>query len=94
MYRVVGRHSQKSGSGQEALLDLRDWSGKPPGYPGMVERLSRVSGNGRKTLPYVQEWSGGPPKCPGVIGRLSRMSGSCREAILEVRVTISDVPEW
>ena len=35
------------GSGREALLDIREWSGGPPGCPGVVGRSSRMSGSGR-----------------------------------------------
>ena len=61
-----------SGSSQEALLEVRQWSGGPPGSSGVVGRLSRMSGR-------VLEWSGVPLKCPGVDGRPSRMSWSVRE---------------
>ena len=43
-----------SGSGWEALLDVREWSGIPPEWPGVVKRLSRMSGSGQETLPDVQ----------------------------------------
>ena len=35
-----------SGSGQEALLDVREWSSGPPGCPGVVERPYRTSRSG------------------------------------------------
>ena len=69
---VVGTPSQMSGSGREALPDVREWSGGPPRCPGEVGRLSRMSwkgrgpsrmsGSGREALPYFQERSGGPPE--------------------------------
>ena len=39
-----------SGSDREALPDVREWLGGPPGYPGVVGRLSRMSGWGREAL--------------------------------------------
>ena len=80
-----------SGSGQEALLVVREWSGDPSkcpdglsGYPGVVERPSRLSGSGREALPNVREWSGGPPECQGRVGRRSQMSVSGSKALPEV----------
>ena len=56
---------------QESLLDIRKWSGGPPGCPRVVGRPTRMSGSGRKTLwmsgsgrealQDVREWSGSPP---------------------------------
>ena len=48
-----------SGSGLEALPDVREWSGCPPECPGVVRRPSRMSVCGCETLPDVREWSGG-----------------------------------
>ena len=80
-----------SGSGLEALPDVRECSGGPPRCPGVFGRLavypeevgrpSRMSGSGREPLPDVQEWSRQPPGCPGEVGRPSRMAGSGREAL-------------
>ena len=53
---------QLTGSSQEALSDVWEWSG---GRPGCL--------NGRDAVPVVQQLSGGPPSCLGVVGRLSRM---------------------
>ena len=44
-----------SGSGREALGDLREWSGGPPKCPGVVERLTEIYGSGREALPDVRE---------------------------------------
>ena len=44
-----------SGSGHEALPDVREWSGVPPGCPGVVVRPSRLFGSGRATLTDVRE---------------------------------------
>ena len=52
---MIGRPSQMSGSGWEALPDVREWSGGPPGYPGVVAKLSRMSVIGRETLLNVRE---------------------------------------
>ena len=61
MSGVVGRPSRMSGSGREALPDVREWSGGPPGCLGVVGRTSRMSGSSREVLPDVREWLGGPP---------------------------------
>ena len=39
----------------EALPDVRECSGVPPGCPGVVGRPSRMSGSGRETLLDVRE---------------------------------------
>ena len=43
-----------SGSGQEAIPNVREWSEGPPGYSGVVQRPSRISGSGRKAIPNVR----------------------------------------
>ena len=58
-------------SGREALPDVREWSGDPPGYP-------RVVGG-------THVWSVIPPGCGGVVRKQSRMSGNSRKALLNVR---------
>ena len=45
------------GSGREALPDVWEWSGCPPGCPSVVRRPSRMFGSGRETFPDVREWS-------------------------------------
>ena len=55
--------SRKSVSCRDAIQDVREWSGGPPGRQLVIAR------------PDVWEWWGGPPGCLGVIGRPSRMSG-------------------
>ena len=68
-----------SRSGLESLSDVREWSGGPPGCPGVVGRPFRMVGrparmstsgreailNGRVDLPDVQEWSGGHSEWSG-----------------------------
>ena len=54
-----------SGSGQETIPDVREWSrvfpdvwkwtGGPPKCPGVVGRSTRVSGSGREALTGVLE---------------------------------------
>ena len=53
-----------SWSGQEALPEVREWSGGPPECSGVVERPSRMSESVRDALPDVREWSGDPSECP------------------------------
>ena len=68
MSEVVRRPSWMSGSGQEAVLDVREWSGDVPELPGVVGRPYRMSGSGGESLLDVREWSEGPCRCTGVIG--------------------------
>ena len=85
---------QMSGSGQENLPDVREWSRGPTGCPvvvsrpsrmsGVVRRPSRMCGIGREAHQDARERSGGPHECAGVIGRPSRMCGSGREALQDV----------
>ena len=93
-----------SGSGGEALSDVRELSGCPPGCPGEIGRLSRMSGSSREALKNVQEWSGGPPGCLGgplgcmaAYGRPSQMSASGWEPSRmsgSGREALLDVREW
>ena len=53
-----------SSIGWEALPNVREWSGSPPGCLQMVEMHSRLSVMGRKAIPDVREWSGGLLGCP------------------------------
>ena len=50
-----------SGSGREALTDVREWSGGLPKCPGEVGRPYRMFECGQEALPNVRDWSGGPP---------------------------------
>ena len=62
---------QAIGSGWEAILEVREWSGGHPGClagveyplgcPGVVGMSSRRSGGGREVHAEVREWSGGFP---------------------------------
>ena len=83
-----------SGSFWKAIMVIREWSGCPPGCPGVFGRPTRMPGrpsrmfrSGRESLQDVREWSGGPPGCTGVVGSHSRMFGSGRE-------TLPDIWEW
>ena len=60
-----------SGTGPEALPDVRVWSGYPPRFPRVVGRPFRMFGSGCEALPVVR--------------RPFRMSGSGREAFPNVR---------
>ena len=73
--------SRMSGSGREAILDVREWSGGPPGCLGVVERTSRMSGSCQETLSDC-----GRPSQMGMVGSPSSMSESGREAFPEFRV--------
>ena len=64
---MVGRPSRISRSGRKSLTKVREWSGVPPGGPGVVGRPSWTSRSGQEALPEVREWSGVPPGGPGVI---------------------------
>ena len=69
-----------SGSGWEALPDVREWLGGPHRCPGVVGRPSQVFKSGWEALPDVREWLKGYPECPGVVRRPSRMSESGRRS--------------
>ena len=43
----------------EALPDVREWPGFPPGCPGVAGRPSLMFGNVGEAFPNVREWSGG-----------------------------------
>ena len=45
-----------SGSGREALTNVRDMSGVPPGCPGVVGRPYPMSAIGQEALNNVQNW--------------------------------------
>ena len=63
-----------SESGLKALPGVWEWSGGPPGCPGVVRRPSRFSGSVRV-----------PSRLSGSGRRPSRMSGSGQEAFPDVR---------
>ena len=44
-----------SGSGQQALPDVRQWSGDPSDCLGLVGKPSRMSRSGRESFPDVRE---------------------------------------
>ena len=50
-----------SGIGQEALLDVREWSRGPAGCPRQVGRTSRMIGSGREALIEILDFSRDPP---------------------------------
>ena len=94
--RLVGMPFRMSGSGREALLNVREslkalsdvqlWSGVPTGFRGVVGRPTGKSGCERETLPDVRLWSGGLPGSPGMVGRSSQMYRSLRGSLPDVRV--------
>ena len=96
-----------SGSGREALSDVKEWSIAPPGRLRVVGSPSRMSRSGRESLPVVWKWLEGPPGCMEVVGspsgclglveRLSRMSGSGQETLQDVQECLEAllvVREW
>ena len=99
---VVGSPSRMSGSGQEALLDDREYLGVLPGCPGVFgspsqmsksgQRPSRISGSGREACPDFREWSIGPTGCPGVLGRLSRLSGRVSRPLPDIQKGVPTTP--
>ena len=85
--------SQMCGSGREALSNIREWSGDPPGYMGVVggpSCISRVVGRPSR----LSEWSKGSPGCPVEFGKLSRMPGSGWKALPDAHEALPDVQEW
>ena len=56
-----------SGSGREAIPDVRHGSEGHPGCSGLVGRPSRIYGSDRKAFPDVREWLGRNPGCLGVV---------------------------
>ena len=70
-----------SGSGREAISDIREWLGGLPVCSGalrsphecllVVGRPSRMFGSGLEAFPNVRVWSRGPPGYLGVVGRPS-----------------------
>ena len=61
MCKVVERPSRMTGSGREALSDIREWSEVPSGCQGVVGRPSRISWSGREAILNVWERSGDLP---------------------------------
>ena len=71
------------GSGREAVKDVREWSGVPPGF---LEGSSGCPGV------FIR-----PPVCPVVVRRPYRMSRSGWEALQDVKSgweALRDVREW
>ena len=92
---MVERPFRRSGSGREALSEVRLWSKGPPGGSGESKSPSQWFWSGQEALPEVwecleafhevREWSVGLPGGLGVVGRPSRRFGIGREALPEVR---------
>ena len=74
-----------SGSGQEALPNVWEWSGGPPRCPGVVGSPSRMVWSCREDLLVVPEWLGVPPGYPGVVGMPTQMTRSGRKAFPDIR---------
>ena len=56
MSGVVARLFRMSGSGQETLPEVREWSKNHSGFQGVVGRPSKMTASGRDALPDVREW--------------------------------------
>ena len=71
---MVGRPSLRAGSGREALVESREWSGGPPGGPEVVEGLPEGPG----VVVWSSQWTrnGGKP---------SQRAGCGRDALPEGR---------
>ena len=82
-----------SRSGQEALPDVQEKLGCPPGFSEVVGRPSRMFGSDWKSLPDVWEWSGIYLGCPKAVKRLSWMFGIGRETNSGVVVLPCRCPE-
>ena len=107
-YQMFVRTFRMSGCGQDAHSAVRQWSGGPPGYPGVVRRNSRMSGSCHEALLDVREWSGAPPGCPAVFLIPSRVSGRTYQMFVRTfrmsritsrmpgsgREALPDVREW
>ena len=52
----VARSLRMSGSGLEAFLIVREWSGCPSKCPGVVGRPSWMSSSGQEALLDVRQW--------------------------------------
>ena len=83
----VGRPSQRAGMGQQALEEVREWSGGPPEGTVGVRRPSWRAGRDRE----VRKRMGGPTRGLGGVGRPCHRDGKCREVISEVQ-ELSGVP--
>ena len=66
-----------SKSGREAHPNVWEWSGCPPGCPGVVETASRMAGSDWEAISNVRMY--------GSVQRPSRMSGSCWYALPYVK---------
>ena len=66
--------SRRSGSGREAITEVREWPGGPTGGPGVFW----------ESFLTVRECSGGPPRGLGVVRKPYRRSGSGLGALPEV----------
>ena len=65
----VGRPTQRSESGWEALPEVQEGLGSPAGGLGGVGRGNRWAGRLRESVPEVLEGPRGPSGEPGEVGR-------------------------
>ena len=59
---MVGRPSQRSGSGRETLTEVRNWSGETTGGSEVVGRPYQRTGSDQETIPELWKWSGELPE--------------------------------
>ena len=85
---MVGRPSQRVGSDQEALREVREYSVGPPEGSGLaksparrVGRTSRRAGSGREAIPDGTEWLRGILGGLLMVAKQSQRAGSGREAL-------------
>ena len=51
---MVGKPSRRSETGWKTLLEVRNWSGVPPGGAGVAGIPCQSSGSGREVLPQFR----------------------------------------
>ena len=81
----IGRHTDRTRIGREALRQGLKWSVIPLAGPEVVSRPTQRAGSSREDLWQGQKWSGGPPAGLEVVGDPSGKAGSGREALRQGR---------
>ena len=85
-----------SGSGREALSNVREWSGDPPGCTGLVERpspdRSRTTWRASRPVPDIHEGLPTTPGHPGEPPDHSRTSWRASRPVLDIREGLPTTP--